>query len=109
MLVPPQYAGLSMALSSISVVLSSLSLRLYKRPEINEIDEIYSLEKQENNSILTKLMNFFEKFKKFRKSSPEYSKLSTIEDELDDTNHGIELNLDLSYTKSPIKFDDSIV
>jgi Cu+-exporting ATPase len=31
-LVPPQYAGLSMAMSSIIVVLSSLSLRLYKRP-----------------------------------------------------------------------------
>jgi len=32
MLIPPQYAGLSMAMSSISVVLSSLSLNLYSRP-----------------------------------------------------------------------------
>jgi hypothetical protein len=32
MLVSPQYAGLLMAFSSLSVVLSSLSLRLYKRP-----------------------------------------------------------------------------
>jgi hypothetical protein len=32
MLIPPQYAGLAMALSSISVVLSSLSLNMYKRP-----------------------------------------------------------------------------
>lgn len=33
-LVSPQYAGLFMALSSISVVLSSLTLRLYKRPRV---------------------------------------------------------------------------
>jgi Cu+-exporting ATPase len=32
MLVPPQYAGLSMSLSSVSVVLSSLSLRFYRKP-----------------------------------------------------------------------------
>jgi len=31
-LVPPQYAGLMMAFSSISVVLSSLSLKFYKKP-----------------------------------------------------------------------------
>ena len=31
--VPPQYAGLAMALSSISVVTSSALLKLYKRPE----------------------------------------------------------------------------
>jgi P-type Cu+ transporter len=32
MLLPPQYAGLAMALSSISVVLSSMALRMYRRP-----------------------------------------------------------------------------
>lgn len=31
---PPALAGLSMALSSISVVLSSLALRFYKKPEV---------------------------------------------------------------------------
>ena len=36
MLLPPQYAGLSMAFSSISVVLSSMALRLYKRPRVLE-------------------------------------------------------------------------
>ena len=34
MQVPPQYAGLSMAMSSISVVASSMALRLYRRPAI---------------------------------------------------------------------------
>lgn len=32
-LIPPQYAGLMMALSSVSVVLNSLSLNSYRRPE----------------------------------------------------------------------------
>jgi P-type Cu+ transporter len=32
MVLPPQYAGLSMAASSVSVVLSSMALWLYKRP-----------------------------------------------------------------------------
>ncbi|CAM9658338.1 unnamed protein product, partial [Choristocarpus tenellus] len=36
MRIPPAFAALSMALSSISVVLSSLSLKLYKRPEVRE-------------------------------------------------------------------------
>ena len=34
MAVPPQYAGLSMAMSSMSVILSSLSLRWYKKPKL---------------------------------------------------------------------------
>ena len=34
MQVPPQYAGLSMAMSSISVVASSMALKLYQRPSI---------------------------------------------------------------------------
>lgn len=33
---PPALAGLAMAFSSISVVLSSLSLRLYSKPEVSE-------------------------------------------------------------------------
>jgi Cu+-exporting ATPase len=36
MSVPPQYAGLAMALSSISVVVSSLLLQLYRRSEASE-------------------------------------------------------------------------
>lgn len=38
-LLPPQYAGLMMAMSSISVVLSSLSLRLYKRPTFDDLSK----------------------------------------------------------------------
>lgn len=38
MLVPPQYAGMSMALSSISVVVSSMALRFYKRPSSLDAD-----------------------------------------------------------------------
>ena len=38
MLVPPQFAGLAMAFSSISVVASSMSLRLYKRPKMLDFD-----------------------------------------------------------------------
>jgi soluble P-type ATPase len=34
MQVPPQYAGLSMAMSSISVVASSMAIRFYKKPQI---------------------------------------------------------------------------
>ena len=33
-ILPPQYAGLCMALSSISVVISSMALKLYTRPII---------------------------------------------------------------------------
>ena len=33
MALPPHYAGLAMALSSISVVISSMLLKRYKRPE----------------------------------------------------------------------------
>lgn len=34
LVLPPQYAGLSMAASSVSVVVSSMALWLYKRPAI---------------------------------------------------------------------------
>ena len=35
--VPPQYAGLCMALSSVSVVLSSMALKLYRRPKSSQL------------------------------------------------------------------------
>lgn len=35
MLVPPQYAGLSMAMSSISVFISSMLLKFYRRPDFS--------------------------------------------------------------------------
>jgi len=40
---PPALAGLSMALSSISVVLSSLALRLYKKPEVRFHRVVFSV------------------------------------------------------------------
>ena len=38
--IPPQYAGLSMALSSLSVVASSMALRCYKRPSLGIIGDM---------------------------------------------------------------------
>jgi hypothetical protein len=37
MFLPPQYAALAMALSSVSVVISSMLLRLYKRPSPRDV------------------------------------------------------------------------
>lgn len=39
MLLPPHYAGLAMAMSSISVLVSSASLRLYRRPSLVSRDK----------------------------------------------------------------------
>lgn len=50
-LVPPQYAGLSMALSSISVVLSSSTLAWYKRPALISTDSVNS----KNNPVSSRI------------------------------------------------------
>jgi Cu+-exporting ATPase len=53
-LVPPQYAGLCMALSSISVVISSALLRCYTRPTMHSAIELTPITKtlKSKNSIL---------------------------------------------------------
>lgn len=53
---PPEYAGLMMAFSSVSVVTSSLLLRNYKRPTILEDGTL-----EGGNSILQRLLAPFER------------------------------------------------
>jgi soluble P-type ATPase len=50
--IPPQYAGLAMAMSSISVVVSSMALRLYKRPAaLSKLAEVASIDSQLTGSL----------------------------------------------------------
>lgn len=48
-ILPPQYAGLCMALSSISVVISSMALKLYTRPMITVTDQPQPQQQQPTN------------------------------------------------------------
>lgn len=70
-LVPPQYAGLSMALSSVSVVLSSMSLRLYKRPKILEDPDLLhaTMDRRKRGSIWDKAKRGLRNVKDKLKSS----------------------------------------
>ena len=103
MLVPPQYAGLAMAFSSISVVASSMSLRLYKRPKYLELDaKEINLKFKDKHQIqgiakvlIEKTRKRFEKIKSkinqtFRSGSknPKYSKLTTRADDDGDAELG---------------------
>ena len=47
---PPVYGGLAMAMSSVSVVLSSLALRCYQRPKIETKSVFSNIPKRKNNS-----------------------------------------------------------
>ncbi|KAL6062215.1 ATPase Cu transporting protein 7B [Balamuthia mandrillaris] len=62
-MIPPMVAGLAMALSSVSVVLSSLLLKLYRKPEITS----YSIAEQSDYSI------FIQKYPTANASPPFHS------------------------------------
>jgi len=114
MLVPPQYAGLAMAFSSISVVASSMSLRLYKRPKYLQLDakgiNLKFKGKQQIQGIaktlIEKTRKRFDKIKtKFKETfhsgsrNPKYSKLSAINISDDDGQTGLKR---FKFTPTPV-------
>ena len=108
-IIPPQYAGLSMAFSSIFVVLSSLSLKLYQKPpshshDVHSIDvsfpsSLQSAHADDADGIFDKAKKNINKIRDLLKMrikegmgiSSDYSKLAM--EDTDDGTLGLELGL----------------
>jgi len=118
MLLPPQYAGLAMAMSSVSVVLSSMMLRCYKRP--NYLNSEVALQKKLSGSMLDKAKRRLNSIKdsikdkviqatgKRRGSGPNYQQLPRDEMEADQS-LGLELGIGgLSGLRRSALDDDDI-
>eukprot|EP00602_Paraphysomonas_sp_CaronLab_P008621 CAMPEP_0185034404 /NCGR_PEP_ID=MMETSP1103-20130426/24264_1 /TAXON_ID=36769 /ORGANISM="Paraphysomonas bandaiensis, Strain Caron Lab Isolate" /LENGTH=1244 /DNA_ID=CAMNT_0027571049 /DNA_START=102 /DNA_END=3836 /DNA_ORIENTATION=+ len=98
-ILPPQYAGLCMALSSISVVVSSISLKLYKRPilQVDQSDETSNQNPSTGTSIIGRARGRLNRLKEdlsrkidhFRHSG-KYSPLPAVES---DDDLGLQLGL----------------
>ena len=87
MLIPPQYAGMLMAFSSISVVVSSLLLKFYKRPQMDRYPAKATYSESMIRTTTKTFQDIGKSITKGKQAVTAYSPLHT-EDEL-----GIELGI----------------
>jgi Cu+-exporting ATPase len=99
LLLPPQYAGLAMAMSSISVVMSSMALRFYRRPMSLLQDDHVLLQPTVLQKATRQLMSIKDGLKETvkqvsrrRSGGQQYQQLARDEQEADQS-LGLELGL----------------